>query len=411
MDDQAEYKYDVFISYSHADRNWVWNELLPRLEQAELKIIIDERDFEIGVPSIINMERAADNSRHTLVVLTPAWLKSEWTEFESLLVGTADPAGRRRKLIPLMLKPCELPPRIAMLTYADFTEPLQRDAQMTRLLKSLGFRGSSPVPRLGYAPEIETRSGQANDGKPVQSTKLSEKITEILSARMWQGIAAIAGVLAIVAVFVVPEVRQFVGLERPTLIADVTSAATPTRTPTETPSFTPTSTATTILAATDVSNPTNTPSLTSPSTPTHPSVPDPEAAPDGPYLMTLFADENSLTVYMPANVTSSLSDLNLKYSMNGQEERYFFADSEGFVPYIDGSVPPPFCLHLERAGSSVPFPLECQAANRPIVRLPSGSIFWWDEFGQNTKTLFVNLGEEPLEVCATGFSRCSVEIP
>jgi len=118
---QAEYWYDAFISYSHVDTEWVQSELLPQLEKAGLKVCIDSRDFEIGVPSLVNMERAVDNSRHTLIVLTPAWVESQWTEFESLLAGTSDPAGRRRRLIPLMLKPCTLPTRIAMLTYADFT--------------------------------------------------------------------------------------------------------------------------------------------------------------------------------------------------------------------------------------------------------------------------------------------------
>ncbi len=33
MTEQAEYQYDVFISYSHADRKRVWNELLPRSER------------------------------------------------------------------------------------------------------------------------------------------------------------------------------------------------------------------------------------------------------------------------------------------------------------------------------------------------------------------------------------------
>jgi hypothetical protein len=138
MTEHAEYKYDAFISYSHADRAWVWDELLPRLEGAGLRVCIDDRDFEIGVPSLVNVERAVDNSRHTLVVLTPAWIESQWTEFESLLAGTADPAGRRRKLIPLMLKSCKQPSRIAMLTYADFTRLLEREAQMTRLVRSLG---------------------------------------------------------------------------------------------------------------------------------------------------------------------------------------------------------------------------------------------------------------------------------
>jgi len=133
----GDFTYDVFISYSHSDKEWVWGELLPRLEGAGLRVCIDDRDFEIGVPSLVNMERAVDYSRHTLIVLTPAWVESAWTEFESLLAGTADPAGRRRKLIPLLLSSCETPPRIAMLTYANFTQPHERIKQFSRLLEQL----------------------------------------------------------------------------------------------------------------------------------------------------------------------------------------------------------------------------------------------------------------------------------
>jgi len=137
MAEQAEYQYDVFVSYSHANQTWVWDELLLKLEQAGLKVCIDDRDFEIGVPILTNVERAVDNSCHTLLVLTPAWVESEWTELESLLAGTVDPAGRRRKLIPLMLSPCRLPPRIAMLTCADFTQPDDHVDQFSRLVEQL----------------------------------------------------------------------------------------------------------------------------------------------------------------------------------------------------------------------------------------------------------------------------------
>jgi len=134
---QSELRYDVFISYSHRDSAWIRDKLIPQLEGGGLRVCIDYRDFEIGVPSLINMERVVDCSRHTLLMLTPAWLESEWTEFESLLAGTVDPAGRRRKLIPLMLNPCRLPTRVAMLTYADFTKLDDHPAQFSRLLRQL----------------------------------------------------------------------------------------------------------------------------------------------------------------------------------------------------------------------------------------------------------------------------------
>jgi hypothetical protein len=132
------YAYDLYLSYTAADRAWVTAELLPALEQRGLRLCLPERDFDIGHPKLVNIERALARSRHTLLVMTPAWLASEWQEFEGLLVSTTDPAGRLRRLIPLLLEACPLPPRIAMLTYADFTEPAQRSFAMKRLLHALG---------------------------------------------------------------------------------------------------------------------------------------------------------------------------------------------------------------------------------------------------------------------------------
>ncbi len=140
---QAKFTHDVFVNYSHADREWVQSALLPRLEATGLRIIIDYRDFEIGVPRLVNMERAMDNSRHTLIVLTPAWVENAWVELESLLVGTPDPTGRMRKLLPLLLIPCQLPPRIATLTYADFTQSDDRANQFIRLLRQ--FQSTVPM--------------------------------------------------------------------------------------------------------------------------------------------------------------------------------------------------------------------------------------------------------------------------
>ena len=70
--------YDVFISYSHQDGQWVRNWLLPRLEQSGLKVCIDYRDFRIGIPSLINMERAIEQSKMILLILTSDWIQSKW---------------------------------------------------------------------------------------------------------------------------------------------------------------------------------------------------------------------------------------------------------------------------------------------------------------------------------------------
>ena len=92
------------------------------------------------------MEQAVDISRHTLLVLTPAWVASEWTAFESLLVQTSDPAGRRQRLIPLLLKPCEPPHRIAMLTYADFRNEEEQASQLARVIEAASGKPEPPEP-------------------------------------------------------------------------------------------------------------------------------------------------------------------------------------------------------------------------------------------------------------------------
>ncbi|MDY6874679.1 MAG: TIR domain-containing protein [Chloroflexota bacterium] len=137
MAEQSDYLYDVFISYSQADREWVNEWLLPRLEQAGLRAAVDYRDFTIGMPRIENIERAVESSRRTVVILTPDWLASEWNGFEALLLRTTDPAARQRKLLPVLLKPCELPDLIASLEKADLTVERHWEKQIKRLTRDI----------------------------------------------------------------------------------------------------------------------------------------------------------------------------------------------------------------------------------------------------------------------------------
>lgn len=173
---QNTFDYDVFISYSHRDSEWVRNWLLPRLEEAGLRACIDFRDFEVGVPSLVNMERAAERSRKTLLVLTPNWIESEWTNFEALLVQTGDPSGLRRRILPLMRERCQPPKRIAMLTYADFTAPGRWESELQRLVSS--FREGAEPPRAGPAmPQATTQASDTDIGQE------QRHLRELLSAK------------------------------------------------------------------------------------------------------------------------------------------------------------------------------------------------------------------------------------
>ena len=122
MLEQLQFDYDVFISYSSHDKQWVRGELLRRIEAAALRAFIDFRDFRPGVPSIREMERGVTTCRTALLVLTPEYIKSAWCEIESIMLQTLDPANRGLRLIPLLKADCKKPLTIAALTHIDFTE-------------------------------------------------------------------------------------------------------------------------------------------------------------------------------------------------------------------------------------------------------------------------------------------------
>lgn len=311
------YQYDVFISYSHKDKDkdWVRGWLLPQLEAAGLRVCIDFRDFEPGLPSLVNMENAVERSRKTLIVLTPDWVKSEWTAFESLLIQTDDPAGRRARMIPLLLKPCEPPKRIAMLTYVDSTKPSEVEFQLQRLVAAI--RGE-PMPDVS---QPASEPPKATDTEPLQVVEPSkllirERVIEILGVRIfgsWQRLeikhriaiivaligfvgavldgllggpafgelvkvlwtrstatpTALATVTASPTITVTASVTP-ISTATPTAIgtATPTSAATPTRRPTPSPTNTPTATSTATPTPTTTSTSTSTPTVTSTSSPT-----------------------------------------------------------------------------------------------------------------------------------------------
>jgi hypothetical protein len=164
LSQQNIFDYDAFMSYSHRDGEWVRDWLLPRLEEAGLRACIDFRDFEVGVPSLVNMERAVEQSRKTLLVLTPNWIESEWTNFEALLVQTEDPSGLRRRILPLMRERCQPPKRIAMLTYADFTTPGRWESELQRLIGSFA-EGAEPPQASRPLPQTAPQAADTDIGQ------------------------------------------------------------------------------------------------------------------------------------------------------------------------------------------------------------------------------------------------------
>jgi TIR domain len=97
--------YDAFISYNRADRDWVRSVLVPRLEGEGLRVYDYLRDSELGSLLVESIGAAVAHSSRILLVITPSWLDSDWTRFETALIQTDNLRNTKRRIVPLLLAP------------------------------------------------------------------------------------------------------------------------------------------------------------------------------------------------------------------------------------------------------------------------------------------------------------------
>jgi hypothetical protein len=97
---------DFFISYTQADRAWAeW--IAWELEAAGYTTVLQAWDMPPGTSFVHVMDHAAQHTRHTVLVLSPAYLRSEMAEAEWRAGFVDDPAGEGRRLLPARVEDCQ----------------------------------------------------------------------------------------------------------------------------------------------------------------------------------------------------------------------------------------------------------------------------------------------------------------
>ncbi|CAC5424895.1 Toll-like receptor Tollo [Mytilus coruscus] len=157
-----EKKYDAFIAYSEADTTWVVHTLSKRLENPDnpqrFSLCLHHRDFMVGAAISDNIIYSVENSRHTVIIVSKHFLKSEWCRMEFRTALHQSLLEKKRHLIIVLLE--DIPT-------SELEPELKRCMQTMTYVKKddrwfwdkLVFALSDWSKNLKNKPEIELETG------------------------------------------------------------------------------------------------------------------------------------------------------------------------------------------------------------------------------------------------------------
>jgi hypothetical protein len=130
-----------------------------------------------------------------------------------------------------------------------------------------------------------------------------------------------------------------------------------------------------------------------------------------PTSLTLYADENSFIVYVPAsNGPVSLRGLTFEVALEGETTPYSYRleDYPGFSNLNFDAIPSPICFRLIRNGTAPVRPNPCRADEvHDYIFSSESHIFWYDSLNGIYRTIDVVVGETPISRCSMATHECS----
>jgi hypothetical protein len=131
--------YDVFVSYRHRepDKSWVRKTLVPALRADGLRVCLDVDSFEIGSFVVKEMERAVEQSRYTVAILSPRYIESGFADFEQTLAQHVELEERRKRYLGVMIEPCEPSLSIRARFWLEMTDEDEFRVNLPRLAEQI----------------------------------------------------------------------------------------------------------------------------------------------------------------------------------------------------------------------------------------------------------------------------------
>jgi TIR domain len=145
----------VFLSYARADAAAI-DRLCQRLETLGIWYWRDETHLVPGDSISEGIEQALLDVDYVCLCLSRAALTRPWVmrEYRAALTRQLSSPTSMPRVIPLLLEPCDLPPLLSDIRYADFSGDWETGFK--DLLKSLGKLRAQPLPYLELVSRIDS---------------------------------------------------------------------------------------------------------------------------------------------------------------------------------------------------------------------------------------------------------------
>lgn len=129
-------KYDVFISHSYKDKDFVIK-LAKDLMANGIKVWLDEWNLGIGDSIADSISKAIEESRFVFLVMSPDYFVSAWATQEWNMAMHAEMSEKSIRTIPIYYRNSEIPPILQTKQWADFRNFELYDENFKQLLEQV----------------------------------------------------------------------------------------------------------------------------------------------------------------------------------------------------------------------------------------------------------------------------------
>lgn len=138
----------VFVSYSHAQGDWVWNRLVPCLKAGGAEVLIDRERFRAGGGVHRQMDATQDQADKHVLVLSAEYLASPPCQHEMQRAIDRDPTFAQHIVLPVRRDDAKVPDALKGIDpnlYVDLRADSRAD-QWQLLLKECGMGLGAAAP-------------------------------------------------------------------------------------------------------------------------------------------------------------------------------------------------------------------------------------------------------------------------